>query len=212
MLKNFDDDPRKQQEAKGQPIADAIYKAQYPGCEIKRFSREDESVLDIKFAIDLQLKLTSGQILTCQEKFLSYKYAGFNSVTIEFMQDFKTGEEGDWFKMAVQIYFVAYFDKDEQSFLKWALLDWSAIAKETASNRIDWRTNQNKDGHARASFRFIDWDKLPSHCIIAKYIKPVNSVNKQIHLMEQWEIDAGIWYDKDGNPNCGYRHTIPQKP
>jgi len=34
----------------------------------------------------------------------------------------------------------------------------------------------------------------------------------QPDFMEQWEIDAGIWYDKDGNPNCGYRPSIPQKP
>jgi hypothetical protein len=29
--------------------------------------------------------------------------------------------------------------------------------------------------------------------------------DKPLHILEQWEIDAGIWYDEDGNPNCGYR-------
>ena len=27
-------------------------------------------------------------------------------------------------------------------------------------------------------------------------------------FLEQWEFDADIWYDKDGNPNCGYRHRL----
>ena len=208
MLNDFDKDPRKQQESRGKPIADAIYKARYPGCEIRRFDREEEAVLDIKFAIDVQLKLASGHILTCQEKFLSYKYASFNSVTVEYMQDPKTGEEGDWFKLAVQIYFVGYFDKDNQSFLKWIIVDWPAISKATSNNKIEWMDNQNKDGRAKASFRYVNWDKIPPHCIIAKYHKPINILHKQIPLMQQWEIDAGVWYDKDGNPNCGYRHNV----
>ena len=30
----------------------------------------------------------------------------------------------------------------------------------------------------------------------------------QPEFMKQWEVDAGVWYDKDSNPNCGYRHNV----
>lgn len=29
----------------------------------------------------------------------------------------------------------------------------------------------------------------------------------QPEFMQQWEVDAGVWYDKDSNPNCGYRQS-----
>ena len=29
--------------------------------------------------------------------------------------------------------------------------------------------------------------------------------------LEQWEIDAGVWLDKDGNPNVGYKGGISEK-
>jgi hypothetical protein len=33
----------------------------------------------------------------------------------------------------------------------------------------------------------------------------VTSLREVMPVLEQWEIEAGVWYDEDGNPNVEYR-------
>lgn len=164
----FDRNPRRLQELRLRPAADALYaRLLGEGVQVKRFEREERYVLDQHFAIDAQLTLPSGMVLLAQEKFLSAKYATFQTVTVEYQQDAKTGEPGDWFRLACQLYFVGYETAQGGTFAPWVLLNWPAVVLSTMGGRIRWLSNANQDGHARATFRFCKMREIPPECIIA---------------------------------------------
>lgn len=159
----FERDPRRQQELRLRPCADQIYREVFGSdIEIQRFDRE--VILDRKFAIDVQLRLTSGMILLGQEKFLSAAYAKYNSLTVEYMQN--SLKQGDWFKLASQFYFTGY--EAVSGFNPWIIANWPALVLATHNGVVNWQDNANKDGRAQASFRYIDIDSLPPHCVIAR--------------------------------------------
>jgi hypothetical protein len=167
MNEEFERDPRRQQELRCRPYADEVYRKLFgKDIDIKRFECEDNYLLDKTFAMDVQITLTSGMILTGQEKFLSQKYASYETVTIEDLQNPATGEHGDWFKMAVQFYFTGY--ENCKGFNPWILLNWPAVALATERNKVIWYSNRNKDGHARASFKCAKMKSFPADCIIGK--------------------------------------------
>lgn len=167
-MSNFNNNWRRKQELRGRPIADNIYISVFgPSVGINRYEKEDNNILDRKFAIDVTLTTNSGLVLVGQEKFLSHKYINFGTVTIEHMQNPLTGERGDWFKMGVQFYLTAYYNNKHTGFEKWALLDWPAIVVATDAGLLNWRDNENKQDGARASFRYVKMDEIPSGCIIA---------------------------------------------
>jgi len=159
----FLNNPRKQQELRLRPFADDIYRSVFgPDIDIERF--DNDIILDKQFAIDVRLRLRTGNILLGQEKFLSSYNSRFNSLTVEYMQN--EHEQGDWFKLSCQFYFTGY--ESPSGFCPWVIADWLAIELATLKGDINWQDNRNKDGHAQASFKFVDIDSLPDNCIIAK--------------------------------------------
>lgn len=167
-MSNFDKDPRRKQEIKMRPVADAIYRQTFgEDIDIQRFDHEDQRILDVTFAIDVQLRLDSGQILLGQEKFLSHEHAKYRSLTVEHYQVPRTKEWGDWFKIATQFYFVGYCTSDMSAFDPWVLANWTSIVVSTNTGLVKWLDNRNKDGRARASFRYVNMMTLPDDCIIA---------------------------------------------
>lgn len=165
----FLDDPRKQHELRMRPVADRIYRTVFGAdAAITRYDRADGEahVLDQTFAIDVQIALPqSGMMLLGQEKFLRERYASFRSVTVEYWQDQATEERGDWFKLACQFYFVGYGDADTMD--PWIILDWPRLVWATEHDLLRWRSNVNQDGRARASFRYLKMDDIPSSCVMA---------------------------------------------
>lgn len=165
---NFERDPRRRQEIAGRPIADKVYRDVFGSAtEIVRMEREDQKVLDIRFAIDVKLVLPSGQILLGQEKFLSHKYAKYSSVTVEYEQNQWTHEQGDWFKLCSQFYFVGYMNEQRDTFTPWIILNWPNVVLATLQKRVPWRQNKNNNGRARASFKYCGMKNFPKDCIIA---------------------------------------------
>ncbi len=163
---DFERDSRRKQEIKMRPAADGIYRHVFgKGIEIKRYERKDDIVLNIRFAIDVEVRLASGMILTGQEKFLSNKYASFRSVTVEYLQN--RTERGDWFKLAAQFYMTGYITEDWRGFDPWMMIDWPAVVIATEKGLIRWSSNANKDGHAQASFRYCDMLDIPRECVIS---------------------------------------------
>ena len=159
----FERNPRRQQELRLRPFADSVYRFIFgPDIEIKRFDKE--AVLDREFAIDVRVRLRTGQILLGQEKFLSAAFSRYNSLTVEHMQN--PQEEGDWFKLAAQMYFTGY--EAVGGFSPWILVDWTALVLATLRGEVGWHDNVNRDGRAQASFRWVDLDTLPDACIIAR--------------------------------------------
>ena len=83
---------------KMRPVVDAVYK-QVWGDDIEIF-RADKGYrgaeLDRILAIDTRIRFPSGQALTGQEKSLRFNERFYNCLTVEYMQNPETGEEGDW--------------------------------------------------------------------------------------------------------------------
>lgn len=155
---------RFKQELIGRPIADRIYKDVF-GADIDII--RDVAVLDRELGVDAVLIVGSRLRLLGQEKFLSYAYSRFRSITVEHYQNWRTKEEGDWFNLACQFYFTGYLTENEDDFDPWVLANWPAIVFATIQGRVAWQDNKNKDGSARASFRYTIMDDLPADCIMA---------------------------------------------
>jgi len=169
-MQDFNNNPRKKQEIKGRPIADQVYLKNWcydaDGLFIKRYDKDEKMILDKEFAIDITLTLPNGMKLNGQEKFLSYKYSSFGTLTVEYMQNPTTEEKGDWFKLAPQFYFCGYFNESETEFIKYILVDWPKLVMYSNAGLVKWFNNKNKDGNARASFRYTYFKDLPKDCII----------------------------------------------
>ena len=173
MNNSFEKDPRRIRELKGRPIADIIYKKKWGNIIIKRFDKNDNFLLDKEYAIDVEITMPNGMKITGQEKFLSFNFANRNTLTVEFMQDFLKKEKGDWYKLTCQFYMCAYFNKEETNFIKYGIVNWLQLVlwtNESEDNEFAWdRPQKNTDGKARASFKPINFKKIPSSFIIDKF-------------------------------------------
>ena len=165
-MRDFGEDSRRQQELRGRPFADAVYREQFALASIKRFDGEDPDnvLMERVFAIDAELTLATGQVLSVQEKFLSNEFSRYNTVTVEHWQDPATGELGDWYKLRADLYLIAYFNPAGTDFEKWAILDVPVLKILTATGSIRWAEKSNANGRARATFRCVDVAKLPARC------------------------------------------------
>lgn len=172
---NFDKDPRRQQELAMRPHADTIY-AKVFGITTGNIHRHDSPdderhLLDRLHAIDVTVTLPSGMVINGQEKFLSHEYLKYKSLTVEYYQNPKTKERGDWFNLAAQFYMVGYANADGTGFATWSIINWPSLVMATHNGAVVWQDNDNKNGKARASFRYISFDKIPQACVIAEYPK-----------------------------------------
>ena len=171
-MTDFNKNPRRKQELKARPIMDDFYQDYFNPIEIVRYKHlqegyeSDSFILDKHFAIDVIIKFASGMQLTCQEKCLSYDKATYNSITIEYMNDPIKNEFGDWFKISCDIYFMAYFNKDNSGFCKWAIVDLARLKILTNQNKVEWQQRCNTDGHAKANFKYCNVKDLDRSCII----------------------------------------------
>ena len=127
---------------------------------------EEEALgrLDRKLGIDVILSWDNGMRATLQEKIL---FTSFGTVTVEYMNDPNAGEWGDWHHLMGNYYFVAYSKKPSLEFWSWILLDWAAVQRETLRGNISWQLKPNRPP-ARANFKYVPFDELPSSCIIAR--------------------------------------------
>ncbi len=157
-----------------QPAANTIYRAAFNGQGLQLVGGEadqdcalDEFTAgyDSKLGIDVLLNFTSGMQATLQEKFLTTGTT-FTTVTIEYYQNWRTEEPGDWFKLRADYYFVGYYTKGAQQFDKWILLDWPAVKRATSRDLITWQENKNMRDGARASFRYANFWDIPEECVI----------------------------------------------
>lgn len=160
-----------------------------PGDSITRCTQDEfEAGYDRFLGVDALLRLKNGMILTLQEKFLTFP---LSTVTVEYYQNPKTSERGDWFHLKAQLYFVGYdrahlrcpahpdhVDRETQSgicwkcghvflFQDWILLDWAKTVVCTNEGQFPWRDNRNKRDGARASFKYTEFFRITPDCILA---------------------------------------------
>lgn len=135
------------------------------GVEQKQLSKNETFAgLDYLLGVDVILKSMTGQTMTMQEKFL---FTTFNTVTVEYYQDWQRNIEGDWFNMKCQYYFVGYDYEKSGCFDRWVLLDWLRVQLATSQSKMVWGERKNDKDGARASFRYIKFDDLPDEVVIA---------------------------------------------
>lgn len=153
-----------------QPAANSLYRFIFdrldmplmPGTELLKCTKaEFEAGYDYALGIDVILRLVNGQEMTLQEKFLT---TTFKTVTVEFMQNPKTGERGDWFNMKAQLYFTGYDHEEALDFQEWILLNWPNTQMEPS---IDWKIRYNGRDGACASFKYAHFSQFPPHCVVA---------------------------------------------
>lgn len=167
---------------KGEPHwseINGIYRRSFdlaPGEEIVKCTKNELLArYDIEFGVDVLLTFNNGMTSTTQEKVLGY--TGKTTVTVEYKQNPDTDENGDWFKLKVDYYFVGYCrdDKNTPPLDEWILLDWNEVKR---SNSIMWFDNRNKADGARASFKYAYFARIPEECILAGWFKPTGSRSK----------------------------------
>ena len=159
-----------------QPIANRLYRETFAGAGLTLLPGEQETRstgdefnagYDKQLGIDVFLRFASGMRATLQEKFLTTGDR-FTTVTVEYYQDWRTQEPGDWFALRCDYYFVGYHQRGIHRFDKWILLDWPAIQRATAQGHIPWQERNNMNDNARASFRFVAFDDIPDRCVFAR--------------------------------------------
>jgi hypothetical protein len=124
-----------------------------------------EASADMHLGIDTRIRFReTGLTASLQEKFL---FTNYNTVTIEYMQDPIAGVQGDWFSLNCQYYFCGYANESRTKFDRWILLDWPRTQRATNKLMIPWRTGQNSHDNAKASFRFVDFNRIHKTCIVA---------------------------------------------
>lgn len=137
--------------------------------EIKVSLDEFKAGYDKFLGIDVFLNFQNGMSLTLQEKFL---FTRFKTVTVEYYNDPRKKEKGDWFEMRAQLYFVGYDRIKAYSFQDWILLNWPAVVMETQKRKIAWQILGNKRDSAKANFKYTKFSGFTDLCIVAQSDKP----------------------------------------
>ncbi len=131
--------------------------------ELRVAKDEFEAGYDRYLGIDVIFTFANEQESTLQEKFLTYHTP---TVTVEYMQNPLTGEQGDWFKMKPDYYFVGYDRVQKNNFQEWILLNWPLTRQMTNQGEIPWDINSNKRDGARANFKHVHFSLLPPECVV----------------------------------------------
>lgn len=124
---------------------------------------EFEAGYDHYLGIDVILTPEGEQEATLQEKFLTFHTS---TVTVEYYQNPRTCEQGDWFKMKPDYYFVGYDRLKKNNFQEWILLNWPLTRQMTNQGLIDWDTGQNGRDGARANFKYVYFGQVPGECVV----------------------------------------------
>jgi hypothetical protein len=135
--------------------------------DIKRFKKgEEKFILDQEFHIDVVLTLKNGSTITGQEKTLSNKFYKFKTFTMEFYQNRFTKEKGEFFKIASQFYLHGYSDETGFEFKEWYIFDVVKILNWLKACKVSDLENRTRPSTSKASFLFIDYNKIPKEFII----------------------------------------------
>ena len=167
------------------PAADTIYREAFgsigmpisEGVDYVNVTKDEAMArYDWKEGIDVILQFTAGSKATLQEKYLTYWES-----TATFEERKTSGAPGAWYYCTAQYYFVGYAWKywDYKSrevyphaikeFQDGILLDLAATHRSDSAGEIDWLFNGNQHDGRRASFRYVNFNNIPSSCIIARY-------------------------------------------
>jgi len=162
-VKQFYRNPRKQQEIIARPVWEFLLKQCYPNIIDVSFDISED--LDKERGIDLSCRFGNGMILYGQTKVLSYNQSHFASVTVEYMNNPRVNEEGDWFNLGCQIYCCGYCSKalaelvnrvnyKLKSYRRFNINNIAEISKESGIDNLIER------GETLINWVILDWYKV----------------------------------------------------
>lgn len=155
---------------KAEGVQDDIYRSLWPVSEIVRFKHEDDKILDIRYHIDVEVRMTNGTCFLGQEKALRHKFSHYNTFTIEFYQNAQTKELGEFFNLGAQFYLHGYWNEEEDKLEKWYLIKIFDFLEYLKGNTLDTLEAYTKTtGSSNASFFCVDYKKIPKKFIYAKH-------------------------------------------
>jgi len=177
-------------EEKMSPFIDEIYKDIFKSrlSGIYRSSREKETdkkmiFMDIELAIDTHLRFKNGSILTFQEKTRRNFYEKYNDFTFEYYNDPKIKDEGEWFKLAAQLYFYGYSNESETGYSKFWILNVVKLRTRLMQNytikEIEEKWLRCNHPPAKANFFTIPFDILENLEDVVILKKTFNAINFQ---------------------------------
>lgn len=161
MKKSFDKLDTVQFQQRMKIAAMRIYERCFPGCVIEdlRLEGVKAHILDQEFAIDKRIHLPSQQWFTVQEKYRRNYALRY----LEFTQEYKNAEgtqyesQGEWFKLAAQLYFYGWANAAETEFEKWVIFDivrYKLLVEELGGlDKVGIKKHNHK--HGKASFYAI---------------------------------------------------------
>lgn len=141
----------------------------WPNCEYLRCTKDDKIARhDIEYGVDVRLNYLNGLSGTVQEKILTTTY---ETLTVEYYQNPLTNQEGDWFNLKCDYYFVGYANSHKSVLDRWILLDWPRT--KLLSDKIAWKIKNNKQDGAKSNFKYAHFNDFPDECVIAKYLNNI---------------------------------------
>jgi hypothetical protein len=150
---------------KAEQYQNNLYREIFDIKNINRFANKDGHILDVKYHIDVELELNNGIKLLGQEKALRNEFSKFNTFTIEFYQNRFTKEKGEFFNLGAQFYLHSYWNKNYDGFEKWYLIKIFDFLTWLKKSNITDLENQTRASTSKASFYFINYDKIPKEFI-----------------------------------------------
>lgn len=166
------------------PHIDGIYYKLFSNLvDIKRSSRDtqtDEKILfmDRHLAIDTFLSFKDGTVLTLQEKTRQrYYHDTFGAdFTFEYYNDPATKDEGEWFKLAAQLYFYGYANGSEDGYYKYWIIDVPKLRLHLKNNigiqQLESRYLRHNKPPAKASFFAVPFSIISDDCILYASDRP----------------------------------------
>ena len=167
-MSSFDDTREAKLSASMRGACDKVLNYCFAPTNIMRFDRSDELfVLDKHFHIDLVLTLPNGSQLTGQEKTLSNDFYRYRTFTMEFYQNRRTKEPGEFFHIASQFYLHGYAHANEKNFVEWMIVDVLRLLDWLKNKPIEDLERRTKpSGPSRASFFYKPYDSIPKEFVL----------------------------------------------
>lgn len=171
----FENTKEYQQSVKMRPACDRVlcYVFKTTPDRIERFDKNKEHekfALDKFFGVDMVVNLSNGSQVTGQEKCLSWSCYKYQTFTIEFWQNRKTKEPGEFFRIASQFYLHGYADESGEHFIEWKILDTLRFMSWLKQRDIDELDAQCRDsGPSRAAFLPIPYCQIPPEFVLSSW-------------------------------------------
>lgn len=179
----------KEFEEKMTPCIDNIYYKLFSNlAEIKRSNRDtqtDEKILfmDKHLAIDTFLYFKDGTVLTLQEKTRKRTFCDRfgEDFTFEYYNDPETKDEGEWFKLAAQLYFYGYANDDLNGYHKFWIVNIPKLRlhlkNKIGIHQLERRYLRQNYPPAKANFFAIPFEAIDKECIAYEHKAPTKRRN-----------------------------------